>query len=724
MPLSTAVLDSAQLKRIESVHRGFLYQHLYAVACLLLAPANAATKVVVEADEDVEVVFPDRCVYIQIKTRSDPLGEADIAGALGRFERLRNEHTNSERTGTSSFVVVSNVAPGPKLLDRTRTAGWHSDTTLVFPGSPPSDKALPEAWSGIPEALSKCAAIAASLPFRMLVPETLVLKLAATVMAAAAGIAPRGDHAFQTKESASLFEQIVIQLQEFPTPPAMYRPQAGEPELVSTAPMRLISGFSGAGKTAWVAQASLHSNSELAYFDIGDTPGSAIAIPLARELAGRFFGKSGALGEILLPGATGLDMLRALARKLTAEGIDTMVIIDNAHRAATEHMLSIVHATVGMRYLLLCQPSPTVSELEAALGISAEMLCGWTTETIAADVADAGCKVTPDSVRRLLGLTAGLPLYVQNAARIAAKEYGGNLSAFCADVEKRTHTATTAQEIILAKTFEGLQSNFRDALAIFSISDLPLERAEVAELLKSVLSLDEAAVARFVRELRPTGAIEIFGGSRIKVHDAMRILGRRHLDELGPDVRVRAYTAMRNILSASILIKRDLAKLSLLVRVFAEIGELEPLVEFATDEIFHELGLIEQVYKTLETASRSGEVAPEERFAALDGLVFYDLKVGNVGKAKDHLELMAKIAAERPLDDSDRLTLAMKQMLFAAAKKDGDDVAEKLSQAAALVPNNPIHRRIFQYNAAHALFQLGRYEESIAETERLIPEYL
>lgn len=31
------VLDSAQLVRIEAVHRGFLYQHLYAVGRWLLA---------------------------------------------------------------------------------------------------------------------------------------------------------------------------------------------------------------------------------------------------------------------------------------------------------------------------------------------------------------------------------------------------------------------------------------------------------------------------------------------------------------------------------------------------------------------------------------------------------------------------------------------------------------------------------------------------------------
>jgi len=32
------VLDQTQLRRIEAVHRGFLFQHLFAVACLLRRP--------------------------------------------------------------------------------------------------------------------------------------------------------------------------------------------------------------------------------------------------------------------------------------------------------------------------------------------------------------------------------------------------------------------------------------------------------------------------------------------------------------------------------------------------------------------------------------------------------------------------------------------------------------------------------------------------------------
>ena len=55
-PGSFTVLDSRQLERIQSVHRGFLYQHLYAAACLLRAGSSDTTVVRVETDEDVEVV--------------------------------------------------------------------------------------------------------------------------------------------------------------------------------------------------------------------------------------------------------------------------------------------------------------------------------------------------------------------------------------------------------------------------------------------------------------------------------------------------------------------------------------------------------------------------------------------------------------------------------------------------------------------------------------------
>jgi hypothetical protein len=82
-------LDSAQEVRIAAVHRGFLYQHLYAAACLLNAAPLVATVVVVERDEDIEIVTSTARIYIQVKTRAHPIMPSDIAQALERFERLR-----------------------------------------------------------------------------------------------------------------------------------------------------------------------------------------------------------------------------------------------------------------------------------------------------------------------------------------------------------------------------------------------------------------------------------------------------------------------------------------------------------------------------------------------------------------------------------------------------------------------------------------------------------
>src|SRR5688500_4269326 len=85
-------LDPAQEIRIAALHRGFLYQHLYAAACLLNAAPLVSTVVMVERDEDIEIVTSTARLYIQVKTRVHPIMPSDIAQALERFERLRTEH--------------------------------------------------------------------------------------------------------------------------------------------------------------------------------------------------------------------------------------------------------------------------------------------------------------------------------------------------------------------------------------------------------------------------------------------------------------------------------------------------------------------------------------------------------------------------------------------------------------------------------------------------------
>jgi hypothetical protein len=485
----------------------------------------------------------------------------------------------------------------------------------------------------------------------------------------------------------------------------------------------MITGFSGAGKTVWVSQAAQHTNANLAYFDVGDTPGPAIALSLARELAGRFFGKGGGLGKMLLPGATGTEMLRAITLRLQSEKLDATVVIDNAHRVPAENLRALVQQTPHFHFILLSQPGPVVQELQAALAFTPEPLHGWTTDTIAAEAAANRCRASFEACQQLLDLTAGLPLFVQNAVQIAAAECDGDLARFCGELEARTHNVTTAQEIILARVFNSLKRRSRDAVSVLSLSDIPLEREEATKFLEKAIGLDDRAVAEILRELRPVGVTEIFGGGRLKIRDAMRVLGRAHLDALGTDALRTVRLALKDVLLASIVRDKDLAKLALYLRILAALGDVKLLVEFATDEIFHEMGVIEPILEMLEKASVSHAVDPAQRFSALDGLVFADFKKGDATHAAERLELMGRLVAEHNLGDEERLTLAMKKMNFAAGRGNIDDVLAEVAQVAALVPDNPVHQRIFKYNAAHALYDLGGYEACASEMQDLIAEY-
>lgn len=78
-------------------------------------------------------------------------------------------------------------------------------------------------------------------------------------MLASAGGNGNSKHVFRISELPDLFEQLIVQLQDFPTPPTSYRPQQNEPTIASEARVRIICGLSGAGKTTWAAHAAMHS---------------------------------------------------------------------------------------------------------------------------------------------------------------------------------------------------------------------------------------------------------------------------------------------------------------------------------------------------------------------------------------------------------------------------------------------------------------------------------
>lgn len=717
-------LDPRQLARIEAVHRGFLYQHLYAAGCLFRAAQAGVTHVIVENDEDIELVFPERRIYGQVKTRGSQLIFSDIDGALARFDQIRSEHTAGRRRGACQFIIISNATPGPDLSKRISGRTWPTDVAVVYPGSASLDASLPEPWLSIVDGFQACRAAAETLPFAILAPETLVWKLAGRILAASAGIEPKENHTFAVDELPALFEQLVIQLQDFPAPPLRYRPQENEPPLFSEQRVRLVTGFSGAGKTSWVSQTALHATDRLAYYDVADISGPAMASAVARELAARMFGSHGAkLGVILLPGASGTEILVAIGRHLAEEGLTATIVLDNAHRVPSTDLVPLVGASPQLRFLLLAQPTTSTARLEATLGIAAEQLLGWSNETAAAEGASLGCRGDYADYDRLLKLTAGLPLYVQNALTIAAESYEGDIDRLCTALEARTHVVETAQELILADVFEAFSDNERHAIGGLSLSDVPLSQAEAASILKRTFSIEPTASAAAFRRLRTTGSIQIFGIDRFKVHDAIRPLGRAFLDDCGTDALKAARVAIRDLMMNALPQDNDRQRVFLLLRMFVALGNVKPLVEMATDELFHELGYMDEISGFLMEASESESISPEDRFWALDGLVFGHFKEGDNTDIRDKLDRMDALVRDNNLGLTERLAVGMKRMVFAARSKDVATVKKTMAELSRVLPQTPQHLRVAKYNYAHALFELGMMDECVADTLDLIVEY-
>ncbi len=153
---------------------------------------------------------------------------------------------------------------------------------------------LPPAGLDVDAMVEIATAIAETVPFGGLAPRTLVFKLATLVQHASAG---GRNHQFAAQDLPELLEQLVVQLQDFPDPPSPYRPQREEPVINSDKHIRLIVGFSGAGKTAWAAEAARHATEALIYFDVSDLPSRAVSTNLAREIIARFIGGHGSTPE-------------------------------------------------------------------------------------------------------------------------------------------------------------------------------------------------------------------------------------------------------------------------------------------------------------------------------------------------------------------------------------------------------------------------------------------
>ncbi len=718
------VLDSAQLIRIEAVHRGFLYQHLYAVGCLLLAQKANMDTVTVELDEDIELNSRQERIYVQVKTRLNPIIPSDVSGALARFADLRNEHTDGCRQGSASFIIVANQAPGPHLQKMIEDMTLPVDVRFVWPQSNAErHPALPPAWDTVADAAAWCITQAEQLNFSLLSPESLIWKLAGLVQLAATGGDASGQHAFYTKDLPALFEQLIVQLQDFPAPPALYRPLREEPSFVSDERVRIICGLSGAGKTAWAAQAAQHSSQVCAYYDAGDLPGPALASTLVRELAAKFATQEqGGLRRILLPGASGVEALRTFDTVLRQRNDSLLLVLDNAHRIPVENLRDVLHATTCIHFVLLCQPHDNVRQLEAMTGFQRESLQGWDIDTVAAAVTDLGGFASALGYEQLRSYTGGLPLYVESAARVAAEESKGDIDTLCAELRQQENSTETAQEVILSRVYQGFEPLVQNALALFSLSDVGLSRDEVSEYLARSLNIPSSGAATLIKKMRATGTIENYGNQTLKVHDAVRALGLQHLTMMDADIVNNALLTLKDLLIESLHQARDTSRFSLLTQIYIKLNDVMTLIDLSGEELFYEMGITVDIMESLKKATASNSLAPVHKFWALDGLVFSELKDGVSEQITQWLDAMKALLTEHEFGYRERTAYTMKQMLFLSEKGDHSQVHKLAEDARPGLPDEE-HVRIFDYTHAIALWRLKKYKQAETLCRSVVDRY-
>jgi len=726
MSVDYPTLDEAQEKRIAAVHGGFLYQHLFAVGCLLKANGSEVLKVVIERDEDVEIVLADARIYVQVKTRSDPLIPSDLGTAFERFQQLREQHTQGVRHGRPLFVVASNQPPGPKLSASIERKELEDDIQFIHPDKamPAELACLPACWADLSGAVAECVRLAEAVPHGSLVPESLVWKLAGKVQAAATGRQDLGGYAFHSEALPALFEQLLTQLQRLPALQAHYLPQIEEPEFVNGERIRIVCGFSGAGKTSWCAQAAMHSPEPCVYFDARETAGPAFARSLVREIAGGLVDNPHKIGELFAPGTSGIDSMTALDRHLEAQGIQPLVVIDNAHEMPATDLQAVFGCTPHMRFILLCQPIGSIQELEQLSGLRREVLQGWSLDSVAAEASRLGAWGDVETMERVRTITAGMPLYLQSAARLAAKDYAGDLSLLCTALEQQATLETTAQELILTKVYEGLAQASQQIVTLLSMVDVAITQNELQNLMECYAKAPSAAVNTAIRALRVLGVLEVQGNREIKLHDAMRLVGAGQLHSVEKERLLATKTVLKDVLLASLQQARNHHRLRLLIRTLLDLEERELLIDLAGEEMFKETGLGAMLTDFLDGASTAADLDPETRYWAVDSLFFLLHQSADSRNKPEQLALMAQLVNDNALSERAVISYHLKNMDWLGMQGDALGVYETIDLVNGLPGLTPERIPPFHYNAGVALWRAGEYRAAENLVDKAIEEYL
>ena len=715
-------IDATQVSRIEGVHRGFLYQHLFAVACLLTLDQWGGLRVVVEHDEDVQVETEAGWAYFQVKYRDAAVlspsalkGKDGKKGVKERFDEIRALHENGSRSGKASFYVVANCPPSEQLAKEM--LAWPEDIVFLHPETEATElpaPTFPAPWPSLLAAMDACRILASKVPYSKLESATLVDKLTSHVAMVCTGRGGGGSHEIARASLSSLFEQFLAQLHHLPAIPAPLRPSGTSvPENVEG--LRIIEGYPGMGKTTWAALVVRHTPRVTVYFDADQAPHGGLVPALVREVTATLGDDAPDLASsVLATGLSGTESLAMLDQLLRTKGHPApLVLVDNAQRADVEALATAIKTAEGFDWLVLSHPGEAIRTLCALTGCEIERLAGWTEGAVAREAADSELPSPPGDIARLHEVTEGNPLFIRSIIRLAKAEAGGVLEDFLNSLDIGAHLTRTDQERLLGRVAARLREASRQAMALAGLSNLPLPEDVLRGAALHALGGSDARLRSALRELVEWSVLEVFPDRRLRIRDAympvaMEERGLIEEDRLAAAAGSMADWAFERVEAQDDQIRHLLLHLNLLPLA----GRVQRLIEVATgdDEFFIEVGLMPEVKRILGRVVEEQSTSERDRFTALDTLAFWAIHERDLRLASRLISEMRSLLDGDWCELADRHRWTIKALLLAGRTGEWE-TARNAGEALLAEPDlDPVFRNITVYNLAGAALECGELE--------------
>ncbi|MER6145189.1 hypothetical protein ABT174_35075 [Streptomyces sparsogenes] len=317
-------------------------------------------------------------------------------------------------------------------------------------------------------------------------------------------------------------------------------------------------------------------------------------------------------------------------------------------------------------------------------------------------------------------MTAGLPLYVLNSALLTRTVHAGDTAAFCDAVQAQTHLTPTAQELILDQTFEQLPEHARTVAALLSIAEVPLSGGELQQLAAAAGITRPTVTARAVRELASRGLTQSFTDGHTALHNALRPLAAQAAEDLPAQTAQDIAHTLSRLLEGH----RGIARLARWMRLLAETGQTDVLLELTSLESFYEGGYPRELRAVMADLADDADRDTISRLEAHNALATWAYGEDDWDTCARHVHAMEDLVATGDtIGPRERVLLATRQLPLYGLAEDVDALDAAFETALASIPAPSSYERALRYSYAHGLYFAGKYQAAGGAAAELADDY-